>query len=287
MRIQIGKIRPYYELAKSKLGFFNDIDYADIKARFIISTGRTGTKFLASFFNQLSPSILAYHEPYPSFRKLGIDYASRKVPHRKALSNFKYGRMAILNRLIKSNKHIYVEANCNLFSLVPIIREVFPDYRIIHIVRDGRDYVRSAMSRLLFREDDNLKRLKASDFPSDPYYNRWGGMSRFEKICWHWVKMDEIIYESIQNDSKCLTLKFEDIFDSNTQYSEIKKLIDFFDMDIKADSEYISALMTKKINKTANYQMPHWKNWDTKKKKQFLDIAGTHMKIYGYNIEDM
>lgn len=287
MGIKRRKIDIYIDFIKTILGFYNDIDWINIKARFIISTGRTGTKFLAKLFNQLSPNIFACHEPTPDFRKLGIDYAIGKISFEKAKKKFKIGRQAILSKLLKDGKYIYIEANCNLFSLIPIIKDIFPDYRIVHIVRDGRDYVRSAMSRSLFRADDKLKRLKASYFPDDPYCKKWDKMTRFEKICWHWVKMDSIIYEATRGDKNCLTLKFEDVFDAQNQYPGMKKLIEFFDLDMDVDFKYILSLMKKKVNKTEKYLIPDWKNWDPEKRKQFLEIAGNHMKIYGYDIGDM
>ena len=34
---------------------------------FVLSTGRTGTKFLAEYFNNNYPDITALHEPKPSY----------------------------------------------------------------------------------------------------------------------------------------------------------------------------------------------------------------------------
>lgn len=62
-----------YNLAVEK-GLFKRLDWEDIQVSFIISTGRTGTKFLSDIFNRAS-NTTSLHEPMPSFLELANDYA--------------------------------------------------------------------------------------------------------------------------------------------------------------------------------------------------------------------
>jgi len=64
------------------------MDWNNINKYFIISTGRTGTKFLAKFFNEIGNSI-AVHEPNPEFLKLAINYAKNQVSKKDKKVPFK------------------------------------------------------------------------------------------------------------------------------------------------------------------------------------------------------
>lgn len=275
---------------KTALGFFNGMNWEGINTNFIVSTGRTGTEFLARFFNSLSSDIDARHEPDPDFLKLGVEYAKGKVFFEKACRIIKKGRLWICDEVKKRDKNIYIEANNRFFSLIPVLRKVFPKAKIIHIVRDGRDYVRSVMNRNYYTPQDKIYykkdlRLQAIDFPEDLYNNKWKNMSRFEKCCWEWVKKDSFIHETIKDDPLAETFKFEDIFYKKDGIEKVWQMGDFMNLDV--DRDYLEyqwkELIDKKINLSKTYKFPGWDKWDEKMRKQFMDIAGGHVKKYGYH----
>lgn len=270
------KLHLYLFLARK--GFLDSLTWENKKICFIISTGRTGTKTLAALFNHLE-NVEAHHEPQPDFRQLSIDFALERVCTAKAQSIVNADRKVVLFRMQRLNPHVYVEANNRLFSLIPILRQTFRGCKFVHIVRDGRDVVRSGMGRRWYQPDDiDPYRLKAIDFPNDPYFEYWQSMSRFEKICWWWQKKDGIIYQSVKNESDSITVKFEDIFDESNDYAGLKAIGDFLDIDVST----ISHLISIKRNATETYQMPHWQNWDLCLREKFMKISGEHLKQYGY-----
>ena len=114
---------------------------------FIISSGRTGTKFLANFFKNLSPDIDARHEPPPNILKLKWQFTSGKISLEKAITKFKKIRGSLYSNI---KKDIYIEATPQLRFLIPVIRNVFDNYKIVFIIRDGRDWLRSAMNRGIY-----------------------------------------------------------------------------------------------------------------------------------------
>lgn len=269
--------------------FLNHLDWSGIKVRFIISTGRTGTKFLVIFFDEFYSNIYACHEPYPDLLKLGIEYAKGEISLNNACKIFDKNRKNILYELDKRNKKNYIESNSRLFPLIPVIRKICENYKVVHIIRDGRDWVRSVLPRSCYRREDPFQRLSADEFPEDPYFTKWDKMSRFEKICWLWVKMDRFIYDSIKEDKKSITIKFEDIFDAERDYIGMRKIIDFLDLDpeksIGLKNEKFNRFMRRKINVT-KYPRPHWRNWSIINKEAFLEICGAHMKLYEYDLAD-
>ena len=278
---------------KTKLGFFRKVSWKGIKVIFIVSTGRTGTRFLARFFRSLSPKIDSRHEPDPDFLKLGVNYARGLVSSERAVNAIAERRLWICDELRKNNKNIYIESNNRYFSLIPLLWEIFPDAKIIHIVRDGRDVVRSTMNRDFYTPRDGIyfrkkMRLQATEFPYDAYCSRWETMSQFEKVSWHWVRKDSFIHQTVKDDKRAITVKFEDIFNKESGYQRLWEMVDF--MDIGIDKQIFQKQcvlsMDKKLNVSKKEEFPRWQDWSFEQRKQFLDIAGEYMKVYQYDISE-
>jgi len=265
-------------------GLLSHQDWSNIETCFITSTGRTGTKFLANFFNEFD-NIHSVHEPTPVFRDLSIEFAKGLCSSKKAKEEIKDKRRALCRQVKRNGNQIYIESNPRLFSLIKPLKEAFNEPKIIHIVRDGRDFVRSGMSRYyggFYSKGDINPRLNAIDFPEDDYYDNWDDFSLFEKNCWYWKKRDEIIYQDIKDYSKGITIKFEDIFNRPEDYKGICEISQFLGLDNDDAISTFKYMQRNKINKTKKYSIPHWKEWDDIKKEKFDQIAGDHMKIY-YN----
>lgn len=191
------------------------------------------------------------------------------------------GREKYRHHLIKNNIPAYLESNHYLFSYVPIIKKVFENYKIIHVVRDGRDTVRSFHKRNLYRYDK--WRLNPKLFDDDPFRDEWDDFNRFEKICWYWNKKNSIISNQIQGDKNSITIRFEDIFLEKHYYKGLKNLLDFTDLkpsDLKIRD--FSHLLMNKRNTKKKYDLPRWENWSQEQKKSFTRICEDHMKLYGY-----
>ncbi|KKK87469.1 hypothetical protein LCGC14_2752920, partial [marine sediment metagenome] len=267
--------------------------WKEITPRFIVSSGRTGTKSLVHLLNSLSSMVDARHEPNPGILKLRFEFGVGKLTLEKAVRRFLKIRKITFSNI---SERIYIESNPGLSSLIPVIRKVFPNYKIAYIVRDGRDWVRSTMSRGIYAslidrrllkmipilryiapekidipKPTKLKlnsyirdlwRFRSFDFKDDSYYNKWHQMTQFEKLVWLWNKINETITMAIKNDSNAITLRFEDIFNDNN--NGLKQLLDFLALEIdwETNKTRINEIFSKKINRTIYYKIPHWKNWD-------------------------
>lgn len=280
----MSKNKFLYELdrIKMKMNLISNVDAHSINKTFIISTGRTGTKFFAKFFNQVY-DFKALHEPNPDFIKYSIEFAKKDIKIKEAEDHIKNYRKAIFRDLKRRNIHNYIESNNRLFSLIKPLRKIYPEAKIIHIVRDGRDYVRSGMGRDWYTSTDKRPRLKAKFLPEDSFFDKWEKMSRFEKICWRWQKKDNFIYSNLKNDNNYIRVKFEDIF-KNRNKKGLYKIIKFVGLEKSKVEPLIDKMLNKKINSSTNYKIPKWSHWSEKKKKIFDNIAGEHMeKYYDYN----
>lgn len=253
-------------------------DWSHIEKVFIVSTGRTGTQFLARFLERFD-SVYSVHEPHPDFVELGVDYAAGRGTKEEAVRTMDRGRRAICKDVKRKGKDIYVESNNRVFSMVPLLEEVFGPLKIVHVVRDGRDYVRSGMSRDWWYSDKDWNpRMKASYFKDDIYRDRWETMSKFEKICWRWQKKDGLIYEGVKGRKDSVTVKFEDIFGEG--HKGIYDICRYIGLPKGEVERNIRTMMDRKVNETKAFEMPGWKEWDEDRIRTFDEIAGEHMKRY-------
>ena len=183
-----------------------------------------------------------------------------------------------MNKLMKKDVFKYIESNNRLYSLIQVLNGVLENPKFIHITRDGRDIVRSGMSRKWYEKDDPFPRIAASHFPDDPYFDEWDDMNKFEKICWWWQKKDGIILNSLKNIESSIRVKFEDIFSNETGLHTIEKIISFLNISLIIGPE----IFKRKINVTKKYSFPKKEKWDANINESFNRISGDLMKYYGY-----
>lgn len=281
----------YYHSAREfdtrllRYGLLPKQDWSSIQQVFIVSTGRTGTKFFSEFFNLFPGHIQSYHEPYPDFLKLAVDYAQGLVEFETALQEIEENRRVFYRDMKRRGIRLYIESNNRFFSLLKPLREVFPNSKVIYIVRDGRDYVRSGMSRVWYKEEDREPRLRADMFASDPYADRWAHMSRFEKIAWRWQKKDGFIYNGFQGLDNAIQVRFEEIF-SNPARPGIFQIAQFIGISDDETRGYLEKMGNKKVNTNSKQVIPKWTEWDDDMKRAFDSIAADHMKLH-YDYEGM
>jgi hypothetical protein len=264
----------------AKLNFIPPQNWSEIDIAFIVSTGRTGTRFLARFFDTFG-GVYARHEPKPDLVRLGIEYAAGHVPFDRAVGIIERNRRVIARDVTRHGASTYLESNNRLFSLLKPLRRVFPNAPIIRVVRDGRDYVRSGLGRKWYTDKDRFPRLTAEMFPDDPYYHRWDKMSRFEKIAWRWQKKDSILANDVARLENTLTVRFEDIFASPNWFGlyQISRFLGFADDLV---TENLRQMKVEKMNSTRRPPIPRWPEWDKDLSNRFEEIAGAHLRRCGY-----
>ena len=237
---------------------------------FILAIGRSGTTFLSNLLN-LSPNALVVHEPI----------ANDIIAYNQAFNNEKnaykyinsFRMKEIYYRIKKENFNVYGEVNGFLRRHCKTLINSFSnsDTKFFHLVRDGRDVVRSIASRKSFFDDKNNKIIIPKQ--GDYYRQKWKTLTKFEKICWLWKEDNEYINKYVKE-----RINFEQII-SNYNYLK-EKLLNPLGLEIS------EKIWKDKINKhkniTVEYKIPHWKEWDKEKIKTFNLICGETMKKMGY-----
>ena len=280
----------YFELVYPH--FINDKKIPPKKFCFIISSGRTGTTFLSKYFNQFFDDVLSVHEPKVHVKSMGKKFLNKDISMIKAKKLFLSLRRDLYINKSKKNS-IIIESNPTLGWLVPLLKDLFDNPKIIFVTRDPKTYVRSAFDKipqesnpdkLFYSKEDMQSRLTPYYFKNDSIRANWENMERFEKICWFWNRFNKHIYSELKEYDNLLIVKFEDIF-QNDNSNTIKKMIDFFELRENLNVDFYNSLKLfgKKINDNQNYKYnKDFKKWSEKDQNTLLEYTSEMRKVLGY-----
>lgn len=239
-----------------------------MKAAFFVSTGRTGTDFFTTLFNDLVENTWSLHEPKPAFRRK----ASKLITNPFSPFDAAYFKLPRVYRHSKRKEEWYVETNYHLFAAVPLIRKTFPDALVFHIIRDGREVVTSWLNRFRYITNDYILPYDIPGNEAQAYWKEWNPL---QKISWCWKTVNQHLLKTPAD----MAVRFEDLFKGKKQ--ACFDILDNFD-NIEFDPKKVKKLLSQKVNPTRNDFFPEYAEWPEWWKKQFWEIAGDTMKRFGY-----
>lgn len=261
--------------------------YNDYPAVFILTTGRSGSKFLASLLDQ-SPNIRAFHEPRPTLEFFS-HFASTRQEQAETLTHIiDTARMESILEVFITEK-IYVESNQCLTFFAPFIARLFKASRFVHVVRHPGDFVRSAIRKGWHKNDSiwEAGRVKIQDEIV------WNEMDQVERLAWTWNTTNAYIesFRKTLTPQRFAFFKIEDLF-NNT--NEVSRMINFIggnqiptDTIIKIQNTPINELMIgpdepPNMKKVEHY--PKYRNWDNLTKMKLRSYTNTLAEGYGYDL---
>lgn len=241
-----------------------------MKTCFFISTGRTGTAFFTYFFDEVAENSWSTHEPHPAFKRRSFELTSRS-PSFYEINYFRVPRI-LWHQF--HDEDWYVETNYHLFSGIELLENAFRDPLTVHIIRDGRDVVRSWLNRGRYLNDPG-SRLTPDDVNDSEAEKEWNDWNALQKIAWNWKTVNETIFR----DSPDLTLRFESIF--GEPHEDVFRLLEQMDGISVTEDETLEAL-NRKVNPTTHELVPEYEEWPDQWKEQFNEIAGDAMEEWNY-----
>lgn len=282
-----GRLRRWMRLAAARL--HPPADWRGKRIVVVVSTGRTGTRFIADFFDRCA-GIVGLHEPLPDFSRLGLARARGRVPAHRALRRVERGRRHVAHALDERDVHGLVEANNRLFSLLPELPEAFrgAELRVVRVVRDGREVVRSGVSRGWYRPGERHPRLRATDFPDDPWAEAWPRWDAFARSCWLWQKMDRIIAAGLEElpEGMGTTIRFEEIF-AAPGAPGLMALADAVGVARPEVRALADEMLARRRNATRRHRMGAWHTWSAREREIFRSVAGAHQEsLWPGSLED-
>jgi len=255
---------------------------------FVLALGRSGTNFLASLLARDVRGVV-HHEPAAiDARLIGLCHARCFDRSVDALLE---ERFAPLLRAAEG-KPYYGEVNSYLRHAGEWLRRRF-DPTLVHLVRDGRDFVRSAWIRPVYTEHEPDGPILPHD--GDPWAERWGQLNRFERLCWYWMYTNRSVAPTCDR-----TVRFEPLlsdyaaFESGIlQPTGLRISEELWREQIAAPRNTSRTFRLKSrvrrliggTNAPDIEPLPHWSEWDARKTAAFWEICGETMVEMGYDLE--
>lgn len=194
-----------------------------------------------------------------------------------------------LNTLFSFKKELSTSDPLRSMLLSELIRNnaAPKNLKVVHIIRDPRDFVTSFMNW----KKQSLKRTilhHAIPFwQPNPYLScqitlkQWYEMDKFEHFSWVWNYKNRIFSE-ISNNCEYRSFRFEDIFGGNDLGNEeLCKLSNYLNINIPQIDIDSSSY---KIN-SSKIDFPKWRSWSTEQAKILDKHCGEFMHKYDYGNE--
>ena len=190
---------------------------------------------------------------------------------------------------------VYAESNLQLAGLLDVLPRVFPNSKIVFMIRDGRDWARSWFNGYFapYGVRDPFRyftsgRANARMFADDPFYEVWGTFSHFQKICWLWRFHTEYALKTMEVNSHTKLIRYEDLFEASDFEAAINDLLEYltkFPSGFKAEFEYKRELSDVRFHESRHKRFPKWDEWDLLQVRHFQEICGSLMESQGYGKE--
>ena len=252
---------------------------------FVIGTGRTGTRFLSSFFDRHCPDCLAVQEPSHRIKLLSNLYLSGKVRQKTLVDHLSSFKKKVDNKLDKKDENVYMQADAWLIGFAGVLNKVFPKPYVIHIVRDPLTYIPSILNRYyketvqgFLRDVIPYWKLRG-DKTGDISSRRWKKLSPEEKMAWQWRKHNSYIDSCSSLYKRFLRLKYENMYRGKDP--GLKRMVDFCGLKLDMKDEALKKAAAKKLN-TAEQKFPPASRWPSSVYDSVIRTCKPYMKRYGY-----
>lgn len=239
---------------------------------FFLSTGRAGTAWFSKLISK-DKSVKVLHNPAPNLAlqgKLAFQYLSEKDvsdTHSTLLKEiYLAGRENDLRYSFKTQRRI-METNNGISFFAPVLAELFPDAKFVHLVRHPLEFIESGLKRNYYTNSvEDSRRLNADDF-----FNSQDHATQISKIAWLWFTTNDFIRQlSKKNAHKFFLFPFH-----NLELKSIRELLTFLEVNV-SDTEILK-MIGKPVNVQKKGEAKSFNDWSNIEKeyveKLCLDLS--------------
>jgi len=252
----------------------------------IVSTGRTGTRFLAEHLQVNYPQAEAHHitERSTLLNVLSNVQLSGLMSENQLLGLWKLLKGS---RFARTQKSVFVDSNNHLFAFARLASRIYPNVRIVHVVRDPRSYVRSHLNWATQRFKSRIANTFVPFWQPNGWLIGevsaidWIAMSKFEKFCWVWHYKNRLLAGMQVSATPYLQVRFEDFTSANDHQHHLNRILEFIGLEPTG----LNTATTKPINETKSGGFPQWPLWTAAQCQHLERWCGEQMREYGYGAE--
>ncbi len=252
---------------------------------FLLSTGRSGSKFLAELLNH-SPNLAAFHEPQPTLQYFS-HYAYIHQQEKDTLTKMiDVARMELILDVFIKDK-IYVESNQCLTFFAPMLAQLFKKAKFVHIVRHPGDFIRSAVCKGWHKNDSIWEsgRVKLAD------QQQWQTMDHIQRLAWLWATTHQYIehFKHSIDPKRHAFFKMEDLVSDIQQVQDLLNFIGGQDIPVEQIKEIQHNPINELIihpneppNIKKNLTFPHYTQWGLHTKEKVQPFVRELLLLYQY-----
>lgn len=282
----------------------------------VTSAGRTGTKYFGERLGEFIPDAYSVHEPDvlmnlspQSLRKIQtfgiyqtvVGKLLRRTGIRNLSIRYLSGQSSLeeMTDAIREHRARYyqslgrefiIEAYSGWFGVLPAVPTLGWNYKILILVRDPYSWVRSNMNwGTMYGYRDwigklGIGRLTPSVIDDEVHASDWENYSTFQKLCWAWLKINEVLINYAGMDPNCLVVRFEDLFEKDDKQESLRRVVEWstqFD-DKSFDFKVSPDVAARPANVNISDAFPSSEYWDDQLKEELQRICGPMMLRLGY-----
>lgn len=268
---------------------------------FVVGSGRCGTMTMANVLNT-SSSCVSLHEG--QFRQ-GTTAQHRLLPHLCLQNLAAYLEPGSATELLDTLRRPHIEAMDDTAHLVDVayyygpfvsaLAEVFPQCRLVILVRDGKHVVSSLYTADVpdpmpggyvdpreytpHEKFGHAGRLRPREGSADAA--RWASYSPFQKNCWLWTETYRIVLDAAEawDPKRVMIARFEDLIKDHAQWMKLLRFLEIDDIS----PQTIDQILAQKLNARSKKVLPHPDEWSAEQVAQFEDISGDMMARLHYS----
>jgi hypothetical protein len=242
----------------------------------IVSSGRTGTQFLARYFDANFEAVTARHEPPPRVRtRLVANAFAEGACRRERVLALLAGKKRRIDHL---GAEIYVESNPFLWGAIGCLDEVFERPLVVHVVRDPREQIRSSLNHGTSTGWKALaNRFVPYWYPSTPE-DRGDWLERAAGV---WAFANRFLRDAGAGCRDYRVFRYEDLFDA-TQ-SGLRALCAAIGVPFRGAGSPVEP--SQRMNRAEREVLGPWRAWSDEQCAAVQRIAWPLMGEYGYGKE--
>lgn len=282
---------------------------------FIVSGGRTGTRLFGQVLSDVVENCFSVYEPdvfvlkprcisriwkfglwhvvigrvlaKTGTRVIGQKLICGKITAQQAKAYIRSSRSRYHQSIAQS---LIIESNNQWWSMIDELCEVWPQAKVIVIIRDPRNWVRSLMNKTgKYDQRDWASRLPPGRLTPEKvgdseWIDQWPNLGTFGKLAWYWSFLNKKMLAAVERTPNARVFRFEDVLapDGKT----LRELVEF----AATHGERSYALRdVEKLTRTVINRSPgrvlHWRSWEPDRAPLMDAICGPLMRQFDYGLE--
>lgn len=199
-------------------------------------------------------------------------YFLRADPHSDPFDTIEKRLRVMLDLHQGIDREMFVDSSNLYIYFIDALYLLDPAIKIILMVRNGQDFVRSAFSRGWHER----KEYGTVPLRDDRYFSKWGSLTPIQKNAWTWQHRNRKALEGLSAvpAKQKLVLRIEDI-----RKQETLCMLEAYTGKRVSDRE----LAKKRHNANPAFSLPPKEQWTEQQRDEFNAIAGKMMSFFGYD----